>query len=94
MLAPLLGPYWVYVAGPLLGGALAVGGFALLRDRQVLTAKLFHDPRYRSTLGTSLAQWAAAADRVGSEPASAEPVDGTHLTATASEPVPKQRSRS
>ena len=68
LLAPLLGPYWVYVAGPLLGGAVAVGGFALLRDRQVLTAKLFHDPRYRSTLGTSLAQWAAATDRVGSEP--------------------------
>ena len=67
LLAPLLGPYWVYVAGPLLGGALAVAGFALLRDRQVLTAKLFHDPRYRSTLGTSLAQWAAAADRVGSK---------------------------
>ncbi len=67
LLVPLLGPYWVYVAGPLLGGAVAVGGFALLRDRQVLTAKLFHDPRYRSTLGTSLAQWAAAADRVGSK---------------------------
>ncbi len=66
LLAPLLGPYWVYVAGPLLGGALAVAGFALLRDRQVLTAKLFHDPRYRSTLGTSLAEWAAAAARVGS----------------------------
>ncbi len=56
LLAPLLGPYWVYVAGPLLGGAVALAGFALLRDRQVLTAKLFHDPRYRSTLGTSLAQ--------------------------------------
>jgi len=78
LLAPLLGLYWVYVAGPLLVGALAVAaGFALLRDRRVLTAKLFHDPRYRSTLGTSLAVWAAAADRVGSEPASAEPVDGT-----------------
>ncbi len=25
------------------------------------------DPRYRSTLGTNLAQWAAAADRVGSK---------------------------
>jgi len=67
LLAPLLGPYWVYVAGPLLGGAVAVGGFALLRDRQVLTAKLFHDPRYRSTLGTSLTVSAAAGDRVGSK---------------------------
>lgn len=54
LLAPLLGPYWVYVAGPLLGGTIAVAAFALLRDRHVLTAKLFHDPRYRSTLGTSL----------------------------------------
>jgi len=68
LLAPLLGPYWVYVAGPLLVGALAAAGFALLHDRRVLTAKIFHDPSYRSTLGTSLAVWAAAADRVGSEP--------------------------
>jgi len=68
LLAPLLGPYWVYVAGPLLVGALAVAGFALLHDRRVLTAKIFHDPSYRSTLGTSLAVWAAATDRVGSEP--------------------------
>jgi hypothetical protein len=67
LLASLLGRYWVYVAGPLLCGAVAVAGFALLRARLVLTAKLFHAPRYRSTLGTSLAEWAAAADTVGSE---------------------------
>jgi len=54
LLAPLLGPYWVYVAGPLLGGALAVAVFALARQRRVLTAKLFHDPRYTSTLASSL----------------------------------------
>jgi len=54
LLAPLLGPYWVYAAGPLLGGALAVGAFALLRDRHVLTAKLFHDPSYPSVTGGSL----------------------------------------
>lgn len=54
LLAPLLDPYWVYIAGPLLGGALAVGVFALLRERQVLTAKIFHDPRYASTLASSL----------------------------------------
>jgi len=66
LLAPLLGLYWVYVAGPLLVGALAVAGFALLHDRRVLTSKIFHDPRYRSRLGISLAVWAAA-DRVGSE---------------------------
>ena len=55
LLAPLLDPYWVYVAGPLLGGTMAVAAFALLKDRRVLTAKLFHDPRYPSTLGTTLA---------------------------------------
>lgn len=54
LLAPLLNPYWVYVAGPLLGGALAVAVFALARQRHVLTVKLFHDPRYTSTLASSL----------------------------------------
>lgn len=55
LVAGLLGDrYWIYLVGPLLGGAAAVGSFALLRDRQVLTAKLFHDPRYRSTLASSL----------------------------------------
>lgn len=54
LLAPALDRYWIYVVGPVLGGLAAVGVFALLRDRHVLTAKLFHDPRYRSTLGTSL----------------------------------------
>jgi len=94
LLAPLLGPYWVYVAGPLLGVAVAVAGFALLRDRRVLTAKLFHDPRYRSTLGTSLAVWAAAADRVGSEPASVSRLTAHTLTTTASERLPTAGSRS
>lgn len=54
LLASELGVYWVYVAGPLLGGALAVGCFALFRDLHVLTAKLFHDPSYSSTLASSL----------------------------------------
>jgi hypothetical protein len=53
-LAHLLSGYWVYVVGPLLGGALAVGLFALLRDRHVLTAKIFHDPAYPSTLASRL----------------------------------------
>ncbi len=44
----------VYAAGPLLGGALAVGVFALLRDRHVLTAKLFHDPTYPSVTGGTM----------------------------------------
>jgi len=54
LLAPLLRPYWVYVAGPTLGGALAVAFFASLRERHVVTAKLFHDPTYTSTFASSL----------------------------------------
>ncbi len=54
VLAPLWPPYWVYVAGPLLGAAAAVGVFGLIPSRQVLTAKLFHDPRYRSSMGSAL----------------------------------------
>jgi len=54
IVSSLLGIWWVYVVGPLLGGALATGVFGLFRDRVTLTAKLFHDPRYRSTLGSLL----------------------------------------
>jgi aquaporin Z len=54
LLASLFGSYWAYVVGPLLGGAIATGIFALFRDRVTLTAKLFHDPRYRSSLGSLL----------------------------------------
>ncbi|MHB1472355.1 MAG: aquaporin [Dermatophilaceae bacterium] len=53
LLAPLLGPLPIYVLGPLAGGAVAVGVFALLRNRRTVTAKLFHDPRYPGTLGHS-----------------------------------------
>lgn len=63
LLAPLLGPLWVYVAGPLLGGAAAVGAFTLLQDRHTVTAKLFHDPRYPGTLGHSLGGQAAGRRR-------------------------------
>ena len=45
--------YWVYVAGPLSGSVLAAGLWALT-PRVVLSAKLFHDTRYRSVLGASL----------------------------------------
>jgi aquaporin Z len=54
LLAPLLGPYWIYVAGPLLGGAAAVGVFALIPAATVLTTKLFHDPAYPSTMASTL----------------------------------------
>lgn len=47
-LAPdvLAGTYpavWIYIAGPLLGAALAAGAFAAVRRRPV-TGKLRHDP--------------------------------------------------
>jgi aquaporin Z len=44
-----LGVLWVYVAGPLIG-ALAVAVVWRLVGRRPLTAKLFHDPRYRCVL--------------------------------------------
>ena len=52
--ADLLSSFWVYLVGPLAGGLLAVGVFATIKDRRVLTAKLFHDPAYPTTLGVSL----------------------------------------
>ncbi len=52
--ANVLGVYWIYVVGPLLGTAVAVGLFALARRTEVLTAKLFHDEEYPSTLGATL----------------------------------------
>lgn len=54
LLAPLLAHLWVYLAGPLAGAVLAVAIFALFGHRHTLTAKLFHDPRYPSTLGSEL----------------------------------------
>lgn len=39
--------YWVYVVGPI-GGALAASALWLAVPRRTLTAKLFHDPAYRS----------------------------------------------
>jgi aquaporin Z len=47
-----LGVYWIYVAGPLLGAAF-VAAAARLVDARLHTAKLFHDPKYPSTLGHS-----------------------------------------
>ena len=45
--------YWVYVVGPL-GGALRAVALWALVPRTTLTAKLFHDPSYRSVLGSAL----------------------------------------
>lgn len=54
VLAPELAHLWVYLVGPVTGAFLAAGLFALVRSRQTLTAKLFHDVRYPSTLGSEL----------------------------------------
>lgn len=54
LLAPELRHLWVYIVGPLSGAILAAGIFATFRSTTTLTAKLFHDPRYPSTLGTEL----------------------------------------
>ena len=45
--------YWVYVAGPLTGALLAVGIWGLV-PFETLTAKLFHDARYRSVFASTL----------------------------------------
>ena len=60
---------WAYMVGPLTGSVIAVTAFDHLLPLQTLTAKLFHDSRYPSTMGTRLApssteSWTAA-DRLG-----------------------------
>jgi aquaporin Z len=45
--------YWVYVAGPLTGALVASGIWALV-PFETLTAKLFHDARYRSVFASTL----------------------------------------
>ena len=46
---------WAYMVGPLTGSVIAVTAFDHLLPLQTLTAKLFHDSRYPSTMGTRLA---------------------------------------
>ncbi len=62
LVAPELKHLWVYIVGPLSGAVLAAAMFATFRNTSTLTAKLFHDPRYPSTLG---AQLPTAASRAG-----------------------------
>ncbi len=45
--------YWVYVLGPLAGAILASASWTLV-PRATLTAKLFHDSRYPTALGSQL----------------------------------------
>lgn len=65
LLAPLLGPLPIYLLGPVLGGAAAVGVFTLMRDRHTVTAKLFHDSRHPGTLGHCLGARAARREPAG-----------------------------
>lgn len=45
---------WVYLVGPLVGAAAAVGAYNLVPETETLTAKLYHDPAYPSTLRSHL----------------------------------------
>lgn len=56
--------YWVYVIGPLAGAGLAVAAFAAL-PKVTLTAKLFHDPRYRSVFASHLPARAGGGEEGG-----------------------------
>jgi aquaporin Z len=54
LIAPDLANLWVYLVGPCAGALLAWAVFAAFRDTRILTAKLFHDPRFASTLASAL----------------------------------------
>jgi aquaporin Z len=53
-LAPHITGLWIYFVGPLAGSLLAVAVFGTLPGLETRTAKLFHDPRYPSTMATTL----------------------------------------
>jgi aquaporin Z len=55
LLAGLMNAYWVYVLGPVAGGAFAVAAYKLVPRVEVLTTKLFHDPEYPTTMASTLA---------------------------------------
>jgi aquaporin Z len=45
---------WIYLLGPVGGAALAVAVFAVVPGVETLTAKVYHDPSYRSTMRSEL----------------------------------------
>jgi aquaporin Z len=53
-LLPDLANLWVYFVGPLAGSLLAVKAYGTFTSLETRTAKLFHDPRYPSTMATTL----------------------------------------
>jgi aquaporin Z len=63
VLAPEITHLWVYIAGPLSGALLAALIFAAFPRTTTLTAKLFHDPHYASTLGSDLPTAVSGAGR-------------------------------
>ena len=54
LLAPDTANLWVYLVGPPAGALLAAAIFSQFKDTHTLTAKLFHDVRYPSTMGSEL----------------------------------------
>jgi aquaporin Z len=54
LLAPHTASLWIYFVGPLAGSLLAVAGFGAVPGLETRTAKIFHDPRYPSTMATTL----------------------------------------
>jgi aquaporin Z len=54
LLSPDTAHLWVYLVGPLVGSLVAVAIFDATPGLETRTAKLFHDPRYTSTMATTL----------------------------------------
>ena len=54
LLAPNTAHLWVYLVGPLAGALLAVAVYGTVPGLETRTAKPFHDPRYPSTMATTL----------------------------------------
>jgi aquaporin Z len=54
LLAPQTDWLWIYLVGPLAGSLVAVAAFDAVPGLETRTAKLFHDPRYPSTMATTL----------------------------------------
>lgn len=54
VLAPYTAHLWSYIVGPIAGAYIAVLAYGLLSNLETRTAKLFHDPRYPTTLATTL----------------------------------------
>jgi aquaporin Z len=69
LLAPETRHLWAYIAGPLTGALLAALVFSLFRTTNTLTAKLFHDPRYPSTLASELPTAVHLHKHAGNSPA-------------------------